>query len=108
MRQDHLQKQFKCPLCNQMSRRTEHLARHVRVHSGEKPYVCPVCSKEFSRPDKVQEHQLVHVRRKHLLVVKAGEDGEEKVEVVKVGHDDQQLAASTPDHEDDEESPESE
>jgi len=66
------------------------------------------CSKEFSRPDKVQEHQLVHVRRKHLLVVKAGEDGEEKVEVVKVGHDDQQLVASTPDHEDDEESPESE
>lgn len=38
-----------CPVCHQSFKRNEHLERHVRMHTMERPFVCVVCEARFSR-----------------------------------------------------------
>ncbi|GAP90619.1 putative nutrient and stress factor 1 [Rosellinia necatrix] len=56
--------QFYCtdfPPCNLSFTRSEHLARHIRKHTGERPFQCH-CSRRFSRLDNLRQHaQTVHV-----------------------------------------------
>ena len=49
-----------CPQCQRSFNKQEHLDRHARSHSGEKPYSCPTCDKRFSRIDVMQRHQRLH------------------------------------------------
>lgn len=55
---------FQCtgyPDCNMSFTRSEHLARHKRKHTGERPFTCPHCHKNFSRLDNLRQHkQTVH------------------------------------------------
>lgn len=55
---------FQCtgyPDCNMLFTRLEHLARHKRKHTGERPFTCPHCAKNFSRLDNLRQHkQTVH------------------------------------------------
>ncbi|KAL2809581.1 hypothetical protein BJX63DRAFT_351904 [Aspergillus granulosus] len=44
-----------CVHCGRGFRRTEHLERHVRTHTKEKPYTC-YCGAAFSRRDLLKRH----------------------------------------------------
>lgn len=56
------QKSHSCPIptCGRVFKRLEHLKRHVRTHTQERPYVCPYCSKAFSRSDNLAQHRRTH------------------------------------------------
>ncbi|KAF2841459.1 STE-domain-containing protein [Patellaria atrata CBS 101060] len=59
------QKSHSCPIptCGRLFKRLEHLKRHVRTHTQERPYVCPLCSKAFSRSDNLAQHRRTHEPR---------------------------------------------
>ncbi|RAH47865.1 uncharacterized protein BO95DRAFT_461615 [Aspergillus brunneoviolaceus CBS 621.78] len=44
-----------CVHCGRSFRRTEHLERHVRTHTKEKPYIC-FCGAAFTRRDLLKRH----------------------------------------------------
>ena len=52
---------FQCSFCKKCYNRADHLQRHVRSHSGEKPYPCKICNKSFGRPDLLKRHAEAHV-----------------------------------------------
>lgn len=58
------QRGFECPLlsCGRLFKRMEHLKRHVRTHTQEKPYECGRCGKRFSRSDNLTQHIRTHER----------------------------------------------
>lgn len=56
------QKSHSCPIpsCGRLFKRLEHLKRHVRTHTQERPYPCPYCNKAFSRSDNLAQHRRTH------------------------------------------------
>ncbi|KAI5201915.1 hypothetical protein AUEXF2481DRAFT_48715 [Aureobasidium subglaciale EXF-2481] len=48
-----------CPHCQRTFKRTEHLSRHVRTHTKEKPFSC-TCGASFGRRDLLTRHQRVN------------------------------------------------
>ncbi|KAI7867930.1 hypothetical protein BDF14DRAFT_1700505, partial [Spinellus fusiger] len=59
------QKIFQCQgygTCTMSFSRSEHLARHIRKHTGEKPFSCivPDCNRRFSRYDNMMQHTHTH------------------------------------------------
>ncbi|CAJ0544975.1 Ff.00g084850.m01.CDS01 [Fusarium sp. VM40] len=50
----------RCPHCSREFKRPEHLRRHCRTHTGDKPYVCH-CGACFTRNDLLRRHErLAH------------------------------------------------
>ncbi|KAJ3825764.1 hypothetical protein F5880DRAFT_186456 [Lentinula raphanica] len=54
-------KAYACPLlsCGRLFKRTEHLKRHIRTHSIDRPLICEKCDKRFSRADILAQHSRV-------------------------------------------------
>ncbi|KAJ3154772.1 hypothetical protein HDU89_008012 [Geranomyces variabilis] len=53
-----------CPVpdCSRGFKTKNHLLRHHRTHTGDKPYTCmyPNCGRKFSRKDNMQQHFVLH------------------------------------------------
>ncbi|VTT55768.1 unnamed protein product [Fusarium fujikuroi] len=58
-----------CHRCRRVFTRPEHLNRHLRVHTHEKPFICTKCNKSFARLDVLQRHELTHTRTNPLTAV---------------------------------------
>lgn len=43
------QRDWSCPRCSRAFKKREHLERHVRSHTKEKPFTCTTCSKSYGR-----------------------------------------------------------
>ncbi|WWC59157.1 uncharacterized protein I303_101705 [Kwoniella dejecticola CBS 10117] len=78
-----LSKGFGCPLlsCGRLFKRLEHLKRHVRTHTQERPYECTRCSKRFSRSDNLTQHIKTHEKadRGERLKTEASESAEDDI-----------------------------
>ncbi|CDH56634.1 hypothetical protein RO3G_05476 [Lichtheimia corymbifera JMRC:FSU:9682] len=61
------EKQHICthPGCHRRFKRLEHLKRHMRIHTLERPFQCTYagCQKSFSRSDNLTQHLKTHERR---------------------------------------------
>ena len=56
--------QHECDVCEKMFRYPSGLARHMRIHTNEKPYECDVCEKRFRTSDTLQKHMRIHTNEK--------------------------------------------
>ncbi|KAH7355275.1 hypothetical protein BKA65DRAFT_549343 [Rhexocercosporidium sp. MPI-PUGE-AT-0058] len=49
-----------CRFCSRAFAKTEHLIRHERCHTKERPFQCSICGKNYSRNDTLIRHRRTH------------------------------------------------
>ncbi|XP_072298162.1 zinc finger protein 513a isoform X2 [Eucyclogobius newberryi] len=57
-------KVYTCSACSFLTHYPNHLARHMKTHSGEKPYKCPQCDYASAHFDNLKRHHRVHTGEK--------------------------------------------
>ena len=51
---------YQCGFCKAEYGRADHLVRHVRGHTKQRPFTCPLCGKSFARQDLLKRHVSTH------------------------------------------------
>ncbi|XP_043242065.1 zinc finger protein 835-like isoform X3 [Amphibalanus amphitrite] len=54
----------KCEWCQYSTDMLEHMTRHRRTHTGERPYRCSDCDRTFSYPNSLARHRLSHTEQR--------------------------------------------
>lgn len=59
-------RKYVCKVCSRSFTTSGHLARHNRIHTGERKHVCPwpTCSARFARQDNCMQHYKTHKNNK--------------------------------------------
>ncbi|XP_066976261.1 zinc finger protein 354C-like isoform X16 [Macrobrachium rosenbergii] len=57
-------KVFSCSYCNYSSVRKDHIQKHCRTHTGEKPYACSECYFRSSTKESLNRHTRLHTGEK--------------------------------------------
>ncbi|QLQ82271.1 hypothetical protein HG537_0H00320 [Torulaspora globosa] len=71
---------FVCQICTRAFARQEHLTRHERSHTKEKPYSCGICNRNFSRRDLLLRHaNKIHGGNFGDTIIKHNKNGASKV-----------------------------
>ena len=55
---------FSCSLCIKSFGRRDHLKRHLKIHTEEKPFNCSLCAKSFASSDRLNDHSQIHTGEK--------------------------------------------
>ncbi|PWW73007.1 hypothetical protein C7212DRAFT_359756 [Tuber magnatum] len=53
-------KERKCHYCGKLFSKTEHLERHERSHTKDRPFQCQTCGKKYTRNDTLLRHSKSH------------------------------------------------
>ena len=51
---------YSCLFCGKLFDRQDHMIRHVRIHTGEKPWSCDICGRRFNQKEGLRGHQVTH------------------------------------------------
>ncbi|GME48651.1 Transcription factor [Neofusicoccum parvum] len=84
-------KRFQCRRCQRLFARLEHLQRHERTHTQEKPFLCDKCDSRFTRSDLLIRHErLSHNKDASKRKVSHPQKSDKRVRIASTGDGDSQ------------------
>lgn len=54
------EKPHKCPVCGKSFRLRATMVLHLRTHTGERPYTCKTCGRTFAHGSSLAKHKVTH------------------------------------------------